>query len=173
MATTNAAEIMVNLMDQWVYPGMFDALEDQIARCVVLPFAQKFTVPVAIPTTGNEILRLFKFPPGSYIWEWRSNPSDMDTGGAAALTYSILTTDDAGTTQVTIVSASTNGRTGTGTDRILDAAVGRYVGNQWCVMKTGTAAQTPVAGTLKTAYQFSVGVVNRATRGPYLRDAEA
>ncbi len=173
MATTNAAEIMTNLKDSYVYAGMFDALEDQIAHCVLLPFAQKFTVPVAIPTTGNEILRLFRFPAGAYIWEWRSTPSDMDTGGSPALTYSIITTDDADTTQLTIVSLSTNGRAAAGSDRILDAAVGRYVGSQWCCLKTGTAAQTPAAGTIKAAYQFSIGVINRSARGPYLRDAEA
>jgi hypothetical protein len=170
MATVNAAEMLNDLARGWVEPSIL-ARRDQ-KRPPYSPIAQKFTIPSTSLGAGN-IVRLWKFPAGSFLLNWRSTPSDLDTNGAPALTYSILTTDDADVTQLTIVSASTNGQTGAGSDAMIGAVMGRYVGNQWCVFKVGTAAATAAAGNLKVFCSFAIGVLNRTTRGIYLRDPEA
>lgn len=169
MATVNAAEVMADL-NSWVGPATKDLIEYDLPRCYLLPFAQNFTIPAA-NLVANDIVRLFKFPAGAYIWQWRSTPTDMDTDGTPALTYSILTTDDADVTQLTLVSGSTNAQAAAGSDSLIAGIVGRYVGNQWCVWKTGTAADVAAAGTLKCAWTMSIGVVNRSKRGSYLGDA--
>lgn len=170
MATVNATEILNDLERAWIRPSLLARRNQQRPPFSII--AQKFTVPAAV-LAANEILRLWKFPPGAYIIDWRSTPSDMDTDATPALTYSILTTDDADTTKVTIVSGSTNGQAAAGSDSIIAAVKGRYVGNQWCVWKTGTAADVAAAGTLKVFCAFAVGVLNRGARGLYLADAEA
>lgn len=169
MATVVAAESLNDLFRGWVEPSIL-ARRDQ-HRPAYNAIAQKFTIPAA-SLTANSIVRLWKFPAGAYFLSWRSTPSDMDTNGSPALTYSILTTDESDVTQLTIVSASTNGQTGTGSDSGIAAVHGRYVGNQWCVFKTGTASATAAAGTIKVYASFAVGVLNRTTRGLFLKDAE-
>ncbi len=172
-ATAKAAEVMEDLDRGWIEPATFDLRINKIPRSILLPFAQKFTVPTTSIDDANDILRLFKFPGGAYLWDMVCTPSDMDTDATPALTYSLLTTNDADVTQVTLVSGSTNGQAAAGSDRILSAAVGRYVGGQWCVMKCGTAADVPAAGTLKLAWVMSIGAINRSKRGTYMADAFA
>lgn len=172
MATVNAAEMLSQLDTRWIEASIV-ARRDQ-KRPAFVPVAQKFTIP-STSLGVNNIVRLWKFPPGSYLLLWRSTPSDMDTNVSPALTYSILTTDDSDVTQVTLVSGSTNGQAAAGSDALIDAVRGRYVGNQWLCWKTGTAAATAAAGTLKVFCAFSCGVTNRLApnRGLYLKDAEA
>lgn len=171
MATVNAAEVMFDL-DKWIGPSTKDLIDYDLPRCWILPFAQTFTIPAA-SLDADGIVRLFKFPAGAYIWSWRSTPSDMDTDATPALTYSILTTDDADATHLTLVSASTNAQAAAGSDTLIAAIQGRYVGNKWLVWKTGTAADVAAAGTLKCAWSMSVGVINRNKRGSYMQDAQA
>lgn len=169
MATVNAAEILNQLDTRWIEAAERDRVT--FRRPAFNVIAQKFTIPAA-NLVANDIVRFFKFPAGAYLLDWRSTPSDMDTDGTPALTYSILTTDDAGTTKVTVVSGSTNAQAAAGSDSIIAAVKGRYVGNQWCCWKTGTAADVAAAGTLKVYCAFAVGVINRTRRGLYLGDAE-
>jgi hypothetical protein len=171
--TVNATEVFLNTENQWIQPAMRDLIEHDLPRGVLIPLAQKFTIPTTALNEASDILRLFKFPAGAYIWDFRSTPSDLDSDGTPALTYSILTTDDSDVTKVTLVLASTNGQAAAGSDRILSAAVGRYVGNQWLAFKVGTAADVAVAGTLKIALLMTIGVVNRTKRGLFFGDAEA
>lgn len=170
MATVNAAEVLNQLDVRWVIDAArLRARDNRPASNVI---AQKFTIP-STSLGANNIVRLFKFPAGSYLKAWRSTPSDMDTDATPALTYSILATDDADTTKLTIVSASTNGQAAAGSDAMIAGVLGRYVGNYWCVWKTGTAADVAAAGTLKVWCEFAIGVINRLQRGLYLKDAEA
>lgn len=170
MATVNAAEVMLEVESGWIRPAIQDPLEYNLARLLTIPFAQTFTIPAA-NLVANDIVRLLKFPAGAYIWDLRATPSDMDTDGTPALTYSLLTTDDDDATVLTLVSGSTNAQAAAGSDRILTAMVGRYVGNSWLVWKTGTAADVAAAGTLKVALLLSIGVINRTKRGVYMGDA--
>jgi ribosomal protein L2 len=171
MATVNAAEMLASLDTRWVEASIV-ARRDQ-KRPAYNPIAQKFTIPSTSLGAGN-IVRLWKFPAGAYILNWRSTPSDMDTNVSPALTYSIVVTDDADTVNLTLVSLSTNGQAAAGSDSIIAATVGRYVGNQWCAFKVGTASATAAAGTLKVFCAFALGVTNRLApnRGLFLKDAE-
>lgn len=174
MAHVNAAEALLDVERSWISPVLRELTENHRARnAFPYAFAQKFTIPVGAPTTGDEIVRLFKAPAGAYLWGWRSTPSDMDTDATPALTYSIVATDDDDATQLTLVSASTNGQAAAGSDVLIGAIYGRYIGNMWIAWKTGTAADVPVAGTLKCAWLMSIGIVNRTRRGVFLNDAEA
>lgn len=168
----NAAEILNDVQRGWVEPTII-ARRDQ-RRPAFNVVNQKFTIPTTA-LTANAITRLWKFPAGSFILDWRSTPSDLDTDGTPAVTYSILTTDDSDVTKVTIVSGSTNGQAAAGSDSIIAAVKGRFVGNQWCIFKCGTAADVAAAGTLKVYCAFAIGVINRLApnRGLYLRDPEA
>lgn len=170
MATVNATEVLNELHSRWIEAALRSRAIDR--RPAVEVIAQKFTIP-STSLGANNIVRFWKFPAGSYILDWRSTPSDLDTDATPAVTYSILTTDDADATKVTLVSGSTNGQAAAGSDSIIAAVKGRYVGNQWCVFKVGTAADVAAAGTLKVYCMFAVGVINRANRGLFLKDSEA
>lgn len=170
MATVNVTEILNNVQDRWVTQALRH--REIYKRPAFNVIAQKFTI-LASDLDAGDIVRLWKFPAGAFILDWRSTPSDMDTGGSPALTYSVLTTDDSDTTKVTIVSLSTNGQAAAGSDSIIAAVKGRYVGNQWLCWKTGTAAATAAAGTLKVYCAFALGVINRLAQGLYLKDPEA
>lgn len=169
MATVNAAQIFNELHSRWIEAALRERAMQlrPSSECI----AQKFDIPAG-SLTANSIVRLWKFPAGAYLKAWRSTPSDMDTDATPALTYSILTTDDADVTKLTIVSGSTNAQAAAGSDSMIAAVLGRYVGNQWCVWKTGTAADVAVAGTIKVWCEFSLGVINRNRRGIYVKDAE-
>lgn len=171
MATVNAAEIFNQMQERWI-DGAITARRDQ-HRPAYNFLCQKFTIP-STSLGANNIVRLWKFPAGAFILNWRSTPSDMDTNVSPALTYSILTTDDSDSTQLTIVSGSTNAQAAAGSDSIIAAVIGRYVGNQWLCWKTGTAAATAAAGTLKVFCSFGLGCLNRLApnRGIYLKDPE-
>lgn len=170
MATSNAAEILNQLDVRWIEKSIRVRHDRKMPAFNII--AQKFTIPAA-NLVANYITRLWLFPAGSYILDWRSTPSDLDTDGTPAITYSILTTDNADTTKVTLVSGSTNGQAAAGSDSLIAAVKGRYVGNQWCVFKVGTAADVAAAGTLKVYCAFAVGVINRSNPGLFLGDAEA
>ena len=171
MATVPAAELLNDLQRGWIEPSIL-ARRDQ-RRPATNPIVQVFTIPATSLAAGN-IVRLWRFPAGSYIKDWRSTPTDMDTG-SPALTYSILAIDDSDTTKLTIVSLSTNGQAAAGSDSIIAAVKGRFVGNYWCAFKVGTAATTAAAGTLAVYCDFSIGVINRLApnRGLYLKDVGA
>lgn len=169
MATANAAEILNDLQRGWIEPAIIARRDYR--RPAVNPICQIFTIPAAQLTAGA-ITRLWKFPAGACLLDWRSTPTDMDTGGSPAVTYSIVATDDADATQLTIVSLSTNAQAAAGSDRMIAAVAGRYVGNRWCSFKVGTAAATAAAGTINVYCAFALGVINRRARGLYLRDAE-
>jgi hypothetical protein len=170
-ATVNAAEVMQDL-SRWIDPALRDVTEYDLPRLIGIPFGQVFTVPATSVDDNDDILRLFKCPAGAYIREWRSSPSDLDSG--ANLVYSILAINDADATQVTLVSGSNKGQAGTASDRLLDDAVGKYVGNYWIALKATTgAAGGAAAGTLKCYWELSIGIVNRNKRGTYLANFEA
>jgi hypothetical protein len=121
--------------------------------------AESFVVPTTAIDDVNDILRLFKFPPGAYLWNLRVTASDMDTHATPLLAFSILTTDDSDVTKGTHISASTIGQAG-GTAVLTDASIGDFVGGYWLVLKTTAVAATAAAGTLKVAVEFSIGVLN-------------
>jgi hypothetical protein len=137
---------------------------------VIHVLAESFAVTTASLDDVNDILRLFKFPPGAYLWFLRVTASDMDTNATPTLTFSILTTNDSDATQGTHISASTIGQAG-GTAILTNASIGDFVGSMWLALKTTAAAATPAAGTLKVAVGFSIGVLN-STNGlkPTLTD---
>ena len=120
---------------------------------------ESFVIPTTSIDDVNDIRRLFKFPPGAYLWTLRVTASDMDTNATPLLTFSILTTNDSDVTQGTHISASTIGQAG-GTAILTDASIGDFVGSQWLVLKTTAVAATAAAGTLKVAVGFSIGVLN-------------
>lgn len=137
----------------------------------LFPFGDVFTIPATSVDDVNDIQRLWQFPAGAYIWDLRATPSDMDTG-AAALVYSLLVTDAADSTLVTLVSGSTNGQAAAGSDRILSAAVGKFVGGSYLSLKVTTAAATPAAGTIKVVGLISLGILTYVGGGkPYMLDA--
>lgn len=170
MATVNASEVMIELERGWAYPAMRDLIDNQLIHCLPLPHAQKFTIAVAQTATGS-ITRLFKAPAGAYLWRWFSTPSDMDTNVSPAIVYDIVATDDADVVKLQIIAGSTNAQAAAGTDNILAAAGGRYIGNQWVSLKVTTGAATGVAGTLKVAWMMSIGVITRSKRGTFKGDA--
>lgn len=173
MATTvNVTEFLGSDLSRWIEGAIITRRDRKMPAFNVV--AQKYTIP-ATSLTAGDIIRLFKFPAGAFILDWRSTPSDMDTNVSPALTYSVLTTNDSDVTQVTLVSLSTNGQAAAGSDSIIAAVKGRFVGGQWCCWKTGTAAATAAAGTLKVYCAFAVGAMNRlaTNRGLYTKDPEA
>jgi hypothetical protein len=151
MATVNAAESLNDLHEKWIKPSLYARRDFNRPSQVII--TQKFTIPAA-NLIANDIVRLFKFPAAAFLLDWRSTPSDADA------------------TLLTIVSGSTNGQAAAGSDRMISAVAGRYVGNSWCVWKTGTAADVAAAGTLKVYCAFALGTINRLSRGLYLRDPE-
>lgn len=169
MATVNATEIFNQLHSRWIEAAI--AVGRDQKRPTYVPLAQKFTIPAA-QTAAGAITRLWKFPAGAFLLNWRSTPSDMDTNGTPTITYSIVVTDDADTVNLTVVSGSTNAQAAAGSDTMIAAVLGRYVGNQWCSFKVGTGAATGAPGTLKVFCPFAMGVINRSARGLYLRDPE-
>lgn len=170
MATVNAAEILNEVASRWVEPAIIARRDYKRPSFNIV--TQKFTIATTESQDANDIVRLWKFPAGSFLLDWRSTPSDMDTNATPVLTYSILATDDSDVTKLTIVSGSTNAQAAAGSDTMIAAVAGRYVGNWWCVWKTGTGAATAAAGTIKVYCAFAIGTINRAVRGLYLKDPE-
>lgn len=131
----------------------------------------------AIATTGlddvGDVTRLtIRLPAGTYIHDWRGNPSDYDTAGSPLHVYDIVAVRDDGTVVLTLVSGSTKGQTGTGTDRIQDSAAHRFIGECYIAMKTTTAAGTPAAGTYKIGALFSIGTLKPTKIGTFLLEGE-
>lgn len=127
------------------------------------PFLMDFTIPQTSNDDVNDKVRLFKFPPGAYLDDWRSTPTDMDTNGVPAHVYDILITKEDGTELSTkVVAGSQNARAAAGSDTIAAAAKGLYVGGMYATYKTTTAAAAPVAGTLRCYWKFSIGVMTLA-----------
>lgn len=171
-ATVNAAEYFTDVERSWITPVFHELIENRRTRnAFPYAFAQKFTIPATSVDDASDIVRLFKAPAGAYIWAWRSTPSDMDSG--ANLVYDIVATDDSDVVKLQMVTGSTKAQAASGSDALLDAARGRYIGNYWVAVKVTTgAAGGALAGTLKCAWQLSIGVVNRSRRGIFLSDAE-
>lgn len=148
---------------------------DQVPICCMIPVTDGTpTVATTNIDDVGDILRLTpKLPPGTHIWEFRGNPSEIDTHGTPFLVYDIVFVNEDSTTILTLVSGSTAGQDGTTTDRLADAAVGRYCGEGYIAMKTTTAARTAAAGTYKLAYVFSIGTVRPGSIKAQLSDAQA
>lgn len=127
---------------------------DAIERC----FADVFTVPATSLDDVGDIRRLYKFPAGAYITEFRGTPSDSDTHATPVLVYSVVVVDSADTVKDTLVVSSTNGQAAAGSDRIASAAVGQFVGDRYLAIKIGTAAGTPAAMTYGVFLKYSIGV---------------
>lgn len=170
MATVNTTQYFNQVQERWIEAIERERLIRKAPGFNVI--AQKFDIPVS-QMDANDITPLWLFPAGAYLIDWRSTPSDWDTDATPAVTYSIITIDSADTAKLTIVSGSTNAQAAAGSDRMISAVAGRYVGNQRCAVKIGTAPDVAAAGTLKVYCAFAVGVINRARRGLYLGDAEA
>lgn len=132
-------------------------------------YAESFVVPTTAIDDVNDILRLFRFPAGAYLWDLRVTASDMDTNATPTLAFSILTTDDSDVTKSTHISASTIGQAG-GSAILANASIGDFVGNFWLSLKTTAVAATPAAGTIKVACSFSIGVLNTASMNPTRTD---
>lgn len=143
--------------------GMRNAQDGVSAQgyAIVHCLAESFVVPTTAIDDVNDILRLFKFPPGAYLWNLRVTASDMDTNATPLLTFSIITTDDSDVTKGTHISASTIGQAGT-TAVLTNASIGDFVGGYWLALKTTAVAATATAGTVKVAVAFSIGVLNSA-----------
>lgn len=134
-------------------------------------FADSYTVPTTAIDDANDILRLIKMPPGSYIWGLRITITDCDTNATPTLVFSILLTDDSDVTKATLIASSTTGQAGG--SAVLDTAeLGEFSGSYWLVLKTGTAAATAAAGTLKVAIMYSLGVLKPSSGpNPLMTDA--
>lgn len=173
MASTavNAAEAMLDVYRSGISPAFQEGTVNDRPRALRWSFAQKFTLPAAQLAAGKLTL-LAVLPAGAYIWGWRSTPSDLDTDATPAIVYDIVTTDEDDNVKVTLVSGSTNGQAAAGSDALAAGAYGRYVGNQRLVFKIATAADVAAAGTLKCAWELTVGVITRGKKGAYMYDAE-
>lgn len=124
-------------------------------------YADSYTVPTTAIDDANDILRLFKFPAGAYLWQLRITATDMDTNATPTLVFDILAIDDSDTTKQTLINDTTIGQ-GAGSDSLDEAQIGKFVGNYWLALKTGTAAATAAAGTLKVVALYSLGVMTSA-----------
>lgn len=134
--------------------------EQPLAR--ITPFEFSFSISATQNGTINNTVRLLKMPPGAYIFDLRATPSDMDTNVAPAIVYDLLFLDASGTTKLTAVSGSTNAQAAAGSDRIANAAVGKFVGGYYLAVKFTTAPATAAAGTLKVVLLLSLGVVDKS-----------
>jgi hypothetical protein len=137
---------------------------------IPIPFSQTFAIPVAVPTTINDTYVFFTFPSNASLVDFRGTPGQFDTNGAPAVTYDIIATDQADATKFTIVSASTKGRTGTGTDRMQDSAMGKFCGNMKLKIKFTAAAATPAAANYAMVVVFRLGTVTQVAGGGLLTD---
>lgn len=126
--------------------------------------AQEFCIgdSFALLTTdlqSDDLVKLYKFPPGAYLTDLRITASDMDTNATPALVFDIVTVNDADSIDVVVINDSTIGQGG-GSDRIDDAAVGEFVGDKWLAFDGVTNAATGAAGTLKVFMKFAIGILN-------------
>jgi hypothetical protein len=146
---------------------------DQPLYGISMPMADKATVPATAIETADDILRLSpKLPVGTHIEDFRGTPSDMDSG--ANFVYDVVAIAEDGTVIATLVSGSSKGQAATGSDRIADAAVGKYLGECYLALKTTTGAGAgATAGTYKWYAKFAVGLLKPAYLGIYKGDAEA
>ncbi|HEY2332465.1 MAG TPA: hypothetical protein VGH94_11150, partial [Acidimicrobiales bacterium] len=101
---------------------------------------------------------------------FRGTPGQFDTNGTPLATYDIIVTDQADVTKFTIVSASTKGRTGTGTDRMQDSAMGKFCGNMKLKIKFTAAAATPAAANYSLVVVFRLGTLTQTAGGLQLTD---
>lgn len=137
---------------------------------IPIPFSQVFAIPVAVPTTINDTYVFFTFPPNASLVDFRGTPGDFDSAGSPAAVYDIIVTDQADVTKFTIVSGSTKGQTGTGTDRMADLAAGKFCGNMKLKIKFTTAAGTPAAATYGLVVIFRLGTLTQTAGGLQLTD---
>jgi hypothetical protein len=123
-------------------------------------FGHVFTVPIGVPTTNGTLFRMRRMPPAAYILDLRGTPTAMDPGGGGTLAYDVVFVDDTGAVTVTAVLGSTKGRAASGSDRIADGAVGKFVGNKILALHVTTAGAAPAAGTYQLFLQFCIGLLS-------------
>lgn len=137
---------------------------------IPIPFSQTFAIPAAVPGTINDTYVFFTFPPNASLVDFRGTPGDFDANGTPLVVYDIIVTDPADVTKFTIVSGSTKGQTGTGTDRMADLAMGKFCGNMKLKIKFTTAAATAQAGNYGLVVVFRLGTVTQVAGGGLLTD---
>ena len=172
--TQQAAEVNANVTEM-VNAAVRNILDEQpkSGYAIVHVFAEDFTVPTTAIDDVNDILQLFRFPAGAYLWFMRVTATDMDTHATPTLVGSILATDSNDATVATLISSVAGLQAG-GADSLDEAAIGEFVGNAFLSFKTTTAAATAAAGTLKVLLGFSIGVSNvaGANLNPRLTDIQ-
>lgn len=135
-----------------------------------IPYSQTFAIPAAVPTTINDTYTFFTFPPNASLDDFRGTPGQFDTNGAPLVVYDIQVVDQSNNLKFTIVSGSTKGQTGTGTDRMADLAKGKFCGNYKLRIKFTTAAATPVAANYGLVVVFRLGTLTQVAGGLQLTD---
>lgn len=161
-ARQDTAEVNANLTEM-VNAAVRNVVDEQpkSGYALVHVFAEDFAVPTTAIDDVNDILRLFRFPAGTYIWFMRVTATDMDTNATPTLAGSILAIDSTDTTKATLISSFTAGQAG-GSDSLDEAAIGEFVGDYYLAWKASAVSATPAAGTLKVLVGYSVGVSNVA-----------
>lgn len=167
--TTTDAKMKAALYDK-VLAAIRNMEDGVYGNGLTYSVADVFDIPAAALNEADDIHRMWLAPPGAYLWDLRGNPSDMDTDATPALVYDLVFVDEDGTVKVTVKSGSTAGQAGTATDRIADAAVGKFIGGYYLAIKVTTPADVAAAGTYKAAMQFSVGILNYGDGQPRLVD---
>ena len=177
MAAATADTVSSKIKNGWqmALSALQRMFYDQVPVCCRIPV----TDGTAIVATTNiddvgDILRISpKLPPGTHIWDFRGNPSLLDTHGTPFLVYDVVFVDEASTTIRTLVTGSTAASGTIATDRIANAAVGKWCGEGYLALKVTTAARTAAAGTYKCAYDFSIGTVRPGQLKAQMSDGEA
>ena len=134
-------------------------------------FTDVFSVPTTSLDDVGDIRKLYQFPAGSYLVDFRGTPSDGDTNATPTLVYSVLVIDSADATKVTVVLSSTNGQAAAGSDDILTAAKFKFVGGYYLALKIGTVAATPAAMTYKVGLSYAIGTNHYAANVPLMTDS--
>lgn len=173
-ATTSATQGATDVLTSKIEAALRNIGDEGLATvkgaAIPFSFTDRFTITTAMIDDVGDIRRLYKLPTGFYITEFRGEISDVDTNGTPLLSYDVVTTDSADVVKNTIVSASTKGRTG-GTDRIRDAAVGQFCGDQFLAIKVTAAAATAAAGTYDVWLSGTIGAIVLASDDPLTTDA--
>lgn len=160
--------------DKLVEIYLREIFENKSPFGTTVPLCYKETIPASAVNEIGDIIRITpKLPVGTIIHSFYGNPSDMDTNGAPALVYDVVFVTEADVVVVTLVSGSTKGQSGTGTDAIADAARHKYVGAGYVALKTTTAAATAAAGTYNYGMTFSLGCLKPGFSGVFKADARA
>lgn len=180
MAAATASTITSKVSD-WISAVrgyLFPLFEHFITQGMLIPLNDKATVATTNVDDVGDILLLSQILPAhAYVHSFRGTPTDMDTNVSPALVYDVVAIDTDGNVLQTFVSGSTNGQAAAGSDTLLAARLGAWVGSkQWrLALKVTTASATPAAGTYKWYLLLSEGTLQAlySTSGPRLANAEA